>query len=220
MKHPAKYSAQILAAFAQHIAPTDKVLDPFGGTGLIHTLDANTTDVEIEPEWANMAIPEGHTGTRICGNALRLPFPDGAFDVLSTSPCYGNRFSDSHKAKDSSTRRSYTHDLRAATGNPDRKLHPDNSGTLQWGDAYRAFHVEAWTEAVRVLRPGGRFILNIKDHPRNGKRQYVSRWHHDTLVTLGLTHETIEHIEAAGMRYGANRERTKTELIYTFRRPQ
>ncbi len=30
---------------------------------------------------------------------------------------------------------------------------PDNSGAMQWGPEYREFHEQAWTEAVRVLRP-------------------------------------------------------------------
>ena len=48
---------------------------------------------------------------------------------------------------------------------------------MQWGDAYRSFHVKAWREAWRVLRPGGRFVLNIKDHIRNGERMPVTDWH-------------------------------------------
>ena len=37
------------------------------------------------------------------------------------------------------------------------------SAVLQWGQAYRDFHAAAWVEASRVFRPGGRFLLNIKD---------------------------------------------------------
>ena len=222
MKHPAKYSTAILDEFARHIAPSDKVLDPFGGTGLIHTLDAHTWDVEIEPEWSAMKVENvggSALPTRLCGNALDLQFSDGFFDVIAVSPVYGNRFSDHHNAKDPSKRRSYTHDLRAATGDNERKLHPDNAGTLQWGEAYRAFHYDAWGEAIRVLRSGGLFLLNVKDHIRGGERQRVCEWHRKTIVRLGLIHEDTAKIEAPGLRYGENRERAGSELVYRFSKP-
>ena len=78
-----------------------------------------------------------------------------------TSPTYGDRLADHHDARDGSVRHSYKHDLG-------RDLHPDNSGAMQWGPAYRDFHTAAWVEVRRVLRPGGRFVLNVKDHVRGG----------------------------------------------------
>jgi tRNA G10 N-methylase Trm11 len=84
-----------------------------------------------------------------------LPFADASIDAIVTSPTYGNRLADHHRASDPLLRRSYTHDLG-------RPLHSENSGAMQWGDAYRAFHRRAWAEAVRVLKPGGRFVLNVK----------------------------------------------------------
>ncbi len=132
-----------------------------------------TIGVEIEPEWASL------NKRTVVGNALALSFGDGDFDAVVTSPTYGNRLADSHNAKDGSLRRSYTHDLG-------RKLSGDNSGSMHWGDEYREFHHRAWTEAARVLRPGGRLVLNISDHIRKGRRQYVSSWHVETLISLGL----------------------------------
>jgi hypothetical protein len=49
-----------------------------------------------------------------------------------------------------------------------RPLTPGNSGALQWGEEYRALHVAVWTECRRVLKPGGIFVLNVKDHIRGG----------------------------------------------------
>jgi tRNA G10 N-methylase Trm11 len=95
----------------------------------------------------------------VVGDALALPFPDATFDAVVTSPTYGNRMADHHHARDGSLRYSYTHTLG-------RSLHPNNSGTLHWGAEYQRFHSLAWREVWRVVRPGGRFVLNIKDHVR------------------------------------------------------
>ena len=201
VKHPAKFSDPILRVVDGWVRMEAfwlpkrlrrlRILDPFAGTGLVHQLPGLTFGVELEPEWATM-----HPRTQV-GNALALPWKRNSFDVIVTSPCYGNRFADSHNAQDGSLRRSYTHDLG-------RKLHPDNAGQLHWGDEYRRFHREAWREAARVLRPGGLFILNVSDHIRGGKRVPVSAWHVTTLEAMGL--EVFAHRDVATrrMRQGEN----------------
>jgi hypothetical protein len=88
---------------------------------------------------------------------------------------------------------------------------------MQWGDAYREFHVKAWTEATRVLAPGGTFVLNIKNHIRAGKEQPVTEWHIETLLSLG--YQLIEHekINTPSMRYGQNAEkRIEYESVVKF----
>lgn len=212
VSHPARYSAELLEVFAEVLADYSKVLDPFAGTGLIHQLADQgdgvhqTIGIEIEPEWAAQ-----HPATQV-GDARDLPFDDGEFDAICTSPTYGNRMADSHDARDPSTRRSYTHDLG-------RKLSSGNSGRLQWGKAYRDFHEQAWDEIIRVLKPRGRFVLNIKDHIRAGVRQYVSGWHVTTLCNLGL--ELLFHVEveASGMRAGSNGDLRCPEFVYVFENP-
>jgi hypothetical protein len=94
-------------------------------------------------------------------------------------------------------RLTYTHKLGHA-------LNPNNSGAMQWGTEYRAFHVAAWTEARRVLEPGGVFVLNIKDHIRGGVRRKVTDWHIEALEALGFVWTEHVKVDCPGMRYGQN----------------
>lgn len=104
--HPAKFPKYVLdrialyvRAEARQLGRPARVLDPFAGVGRIHDLPrryAETTGVELEPEWAACRA------RTIVGDALALPEDwTGRFDVVATSPCYGNRMADSHEARDS-----------------------------------------------------------------------------------------------------------------------
>jgi SAM-dependent methyltransferase len=207
VSHPARYSDELLPVFADLLHDHRSVLDPFGGTGKIHALGQHghdTTAVEIEPEWAGL-----HPRT-LCASALHLPWDDATFDAICTSPTYGNRLADHHNAADPHLRRSYTHDLG-------RPLHDDNSGAMQWGDQYRDFHRRAWAEAVRVLKPGGRFVLNIKDHIRGGAWQDVAGWHVAELCRLELTVAAVRPVVTGHLRQGVNGElRVPAELVVAF----
>jgi SAM-dependent methyltransferase len=211
VSHPARYSKELYPLFVDLLgtlfagAPAS-ILDPFAGTGGIHRLKEHgyrTVGIELEKEWADL-----HPDT-VCGSALDLPFGDETFDAIVTSPTYGNRLADSHNASDPELRRSYTHDLG-------RGLSVDNSGAMQWGQKYRDFHEEAWTEALRVLTTDGVFLLNIKDHIRAGARQHVSGWHVTTLCRMGLT--LLEHHDVAtgNLRQGANASLRFNEQVYVF----
>lgn len=211
VSHPARYSTGMVETFDRLLCEAGlgggRVLDPFAGTGLIHGLadisaEWETVGIEIEPEWAGL-----HERTRV-GSALDLPFEDSEFDAIVTSPTYGNRLADSHNASDPESRRSYTHDLG-------RKLSEGSSGAMQWGHDYRCFHVEAWREAYRVLRTGGIFLLNIKDHIRGGVRQEVSAWHLQAAQDEGFKLRWVEWIPTRSMRAGANGE-TRIDGEYVF----
>jgi SAM-dependent methyltransferase len=205
LKHPAKYTDSILVALQAEVDdyrearrhPFPLVLDPFAGTGRIHELERCATfGVEIEPDWAEM-----HDDT-IEGDATNLHFVSDAFiNMVITSPAYGNRMADNFERKDGRTEHTY----RAALGRPPSD---GSSGKLQWGGPYRELHHKAWAEAVRVLRPGGRLVINTKDHPRNKVIEEVSAWH---LGAVLLAHPEMSllravKVETPGDRFGANKD--------------
>ena len=206
-RHPARFSEPILEAVRGYLPSGAHVLDPFAGTGRVHELRSHgfhTVGVEIESEWANLR------SQTIVGNALALPFAEASFDAVVTSPCYGNRFADHHKAKDGSRRRSYRHDLG-------RPLHPDNSGQLQWGPAYKAFHERAWAEVRRVLKPDGIFVLNVSNHIRAGVVQPVVQWHCAHMYAIGFELSVGRLVKTQRMRYGQNgRARVEGEWVLVF----
>lgn len=224
-KHPAKFSAPIMegivAMLDRHGWPR-RILDPFAGTGRVHELNdhvgwrleqpwsLHTVGVEIEPDWAVM-----HPQTIVANARGKLPFPDGTFDCMVTSPCYGSRMADHHNARDGSVRRSYTHDIG-------HHLHPDNAGTLHWGPAYRLFHQDAWTECLRVLQAGALLIVNVSNFIRGGVEQLVTEWHLDWFLTHHCQILDLDRVNTARMRYGANREarpRWENLLVLRYRPP-
>lgn len=212
ISHPAKFNQPVLECFREELANVRGVLlDPFAGTGRIHTLRSDSLDtygIELEPEWAEMS-----PFTTI-GSALDLPYDDEIFDVIATSPTFGNRMADRYDGRDGSKRYTYTTSLG-------RQLSPENSGGMQWGPSYRDFHRVAWSEAVRVLRPGGKFLLNCADHIRKGEQQYVCRFHIDVLRDLGLEYRKSILVNTRKMGHGANGEsRIPGEYVFVLVKPK
>lgn len=220
MLHPAAYSQNILDLVLDKGLLPERgiVLDPMAGIGRIHMLATDTRytmGVEIEPEWA-----AAHPDT-VVGDATALLFGAGSFDAVMTSPCYGNRYADHHAAGDGSYRRSYTHDLRAMTGDPARRLAAMNSGRYYaWNPEYEGIHRLAWREVYRVLKPGRRFILNVSDFVRAGRVVEVVAMHIGICTELGFKFIARYDVATPRMRYGANAgARVETEAVLVFVKP-
>lgn len=206
MSHPCKYNRSLIPHFEQMLGGSRiKVLDPFAGTGYIFDLlpQYDWTGIEIE-EW-----PNRHPLVQQ-GNALHLPFEKEYFDAVITSPTYANRLADHHEARDGSKRNTYKHALG-------HNLHFDNTGQYQWGNDYKVLHHFAWKETYRVLKFGGIFILNIKDHIRKGVRIEVTEWHKSKLIQRGFTFIEEIKVNLKGNGFGTNgKVRVGYESILRF----
>lgn len=214
--HCAKFSNALLP-IARHLLGCvaelpagSRVLDPFAGTGkgvafLRDVCGYRAVGMELEGEF----IDDKDVS---CGNALDMAiFRPGEFQAVFTSPTYGNRMAD--KDMRESVAGTYAKSLG-------RVASEGSSCHLQWGDAYREFHVAAWTEADRVLMRGGYFLLNIKDHVRGKRLQHVPEWHAGVLGGLGYSLVEAFEVPTPGNRRGANHEaRVDHELLVLYRKP-
>lgn len=237
-KHPARFSSPVFDVMAQHVWKGAHVLDPYAGTGGVHQLQdlgCTTIGIEIEQEWAAM------NPLTFLGDATKMVFPDEEFDIVFTSPTFGNRMADHHEAKDpckkcrgegatqqkqgwldtctacSGTGYSKRHTYRHMLGRP---LTTGNTGGMQWGDEYRRYHKAAWKECFRVLGHNGLLILHIGDHIRNGERIKVSKWHYKTLRKIGFEPVSIEKVYVKKMKHGANRKkRIPFEYVIVMSKP-
>lgn len=253
--HPAKFNPNVLReAVVVLRAERDRqgkplrVLDPFAGTGRIHWLgdvlcpDAVTETVGVEIE------PEGHHMDRrtIVGDATALPAKwRGTFDVMFTSPCYGNRMADKHNAKDAcktcagagaidepgqrnvcpncggsglSKRNTYRHSLG-------HDLADNSAAGMQWGPKYRALHDAAWHAAFDAITPGGLAIINAKNFYRTRAAQVelvrVVEYHLNAWLVMGATMVSAILVPTRGNRHGTNgQRRVDHEMLLVVRTPE
>ena len=200
--HPAVYTLGVVPTFAALLRRGPlRVLDPFAGHGHIHKLrdlgDYSTAAVEMQEGWA-----AAHPDT-LCGDSRSLPFDDDEFDAVATSPAYGNRLADyglSGPPADAALRRSYA----CSYGEP---LLEGNAAALPFGPEYKEIHIAVWDEVVRVVRPGGVVLLNVKDFWCDGEHVGVSGWHltHFT-QRLGAEINATVSIESSGWTEADNGE--------------
>lgn len=244
--HPAKFSIEVLDAIDVIVPEGVTVLDPFAGVGFIHRLKGRSTiGVELEPEWASvhprtiqgnalaLPIPDesvpwvvtspcygnrmadhhdakekcrpcGGTGeVKAIGPLIVFDPPTHSTVLVPCSKCEGFGFR-------TYRRLTYRHQIGHA-------LHVENSGALQWGPKYRAFHEWAWTEVRRVLTRPGFFVLDIKNHWRDHKLQRVMEWHLGALVRMGFEVASVDPVEVKGMGLGQNRDvREPHEFVILF----
>lgn len=211
--HPATYPAAVMEIFRDLIPGGSRVLDPFAGVGTIHELrpECLTSGIEIEAEWASASEHTLHGDSRI----LMAGIPAGSFDVVATSPAYGNRLADPYyEASDAHARRTYALDL----GRP----LSDGSGAgceFDTDGAYEELHEAIWTEASRIVRPDGLFLLNCKDFQRDGRIMPVTGWHIATLTDLGFVVIDLRTLPAAGLPFTTAKPLSELVVVLRKERP-
>jgi hypothetical protein len=214
VKHPAKFSRElydpIFKAWRDNRAEDDNgwIVDPFAGVGRIHEIFRDALAIEIEPEWADQSATLGDTW---CGDFFEWE-PDRKISAIVTSPTYGNRMADHHDAQDGSRRNTYRHLLG-------RELTDNNSGAMQWGVEYRAFHIKFLNRAYEILAGGGLLILNVKNHIRKGEEIDLVSWFRKRAVSTGFRFVEEVFVPTRGLRDGANGDlRVAGEYVQVYER--
>lgn len=206
MSHPAKFTDKFIPIFANLLRGKNVVLDPFAGTGKIGMIrnfgfEGRIICNEIEEGFKEDYDVEWHFQDSENLNFLE----DQSVDAICTSPTYGNRMADTYT--DKTKRITYT----ACLG---KKLKSGNTGSMQFGMKYKEKHFKIYKELYRVLKTGGTFILNISNHIRGGSEVDVTKWHLETLVSIGFKINEIKQIETQRMGFGKNGgKRCKCEFI-------
>lgn len=213
IRHPAKYTNSFMPVFADILEDTRNVLDPFAGTGKIGLLKAygykgQIYANEIEKEW--LKDNEFNCDVLSYEDAEYLYYPEAFFDAICTSPTYGNRMADHHICNDDSKRNTYTHCLG-------RQLTDGNTGKMQYGEQYRDKHDKIYCNLSKMIKPGGLFILNVKNHIRKGVEIDVTKFHIQTLTKHGFKLDKRLFMTTPSLRYGANaNKRVNGESILVF----
>lgn len=214
VRHPAKFSPEIVAALTLRlpacVPPPARLLDPFAGVGTVHKLAERgyeTVGVEIEPEWAQQ-----HPDT-IRGDSRSLPFDADDFDIVVTSPAYGNKMARTSPAH---ILGGPVYDYATQLG---RSPSQGSSALHAFGDAYKALHEAVWGECARVLRAGGEMWLNTRDPLQDGRAVPVTAWHLAALRALGFTERGCYVVTTQGMRGGQNTDRQQGETIWRLTLP-
>lgn len=210
--HPAKFSDEILGLLrvilgAGHLDHPGPILDPMAGLGRLSELGLPVILGELQLKWARRCPRPAYVA-----DAARLPFRANSFWLVASSPTYGSRMADKY-AGDGTARYTYT----ISHGEP---LHPQNTGGMQWGQAYKDKNADILWDIYRVLKPGGCFILNVSDHYRRGRRQKVCAWWIRTAQETGFIPVQGYRVHTKRMRNGANSElRVPYEMVFVLQKP-
>lgn len=186
MKHPAKMNFHLQQAIIEYVASEgDVLLDPFGGTGtliiaalqgmkvILIDIEAGYHRLEIlARENLNKQVPgAGDLVTILHGdNRLLLPIP---CNHIITSPPYAGAM-DIRKVR---KQKEGKDDLlvKADEMMVEYSRSPRNISKLN-PFLYNMEMEKVYKLCYQSIKPGGTFVLVIKDRIEEGKRVYLSKW--------------------------------------------
>ena len=214
-KHPAKFNDALIPVIAAAINGRARVLDPMAGTGKIATVkdygfcgQVFCNDIE---DWGAARVYNQLVDNWTFCDAAKLPYPDGFFDAIATSPTYGNGINQNRPAVPWYRVITY----RAYFGKP---LTEGNTGSVKWGKTYRDMHLRIYAEMKRVLSRDGVLVVNMADFVKSAEIVKVSEWHAQALAQCGFEMVGHEEVACKKMRFGSNgHKRVGHEVVMTFR---
>ena len=223
--HPAKFSKRCLAEIAELLRPHypdgGQMLDPFAGEGGIHALAEHgwaTVGVEKVGRWAAKHPHTVHgDSTQLCPGL----FAPETFDVVATSPTWGNGMNQRNPNPNAGVGRRYSYP--DAAGEP---MEATNTGGARFTKTdkgtYRQLHLTIWPQVVRVIRPDGLLVLNCRDST-NGDDGFrdVTGWHIEVLQSYGMRLGTMSGVTAKGLGFGQRRRWVgDAELLVVMRKTE
>jgi DNA modification methylase len=208
--HHAKMNLNLLqAVLDRYTDPGDLVLDPMGGTGsvlvgLLTGRHVATGDIEIQ--WAHLLkqnqislahrsiIAFATSGLTAQWDAARLPLASGQADMVLTSPPYYDTFSNWDASSNILEERHNRHGLSYG-------VHRQQVANLHVYEDYLRAMREIYAEAKRILRPGGKLVLVVKDVIRGGRVVPVVRDNELLVRALGFSLVDRFDVPARGTRF-------------------
>ena len=179
--HHAKANLNLLQAILDRYSdPGDLVVDPMGGTGSIYIgllTGRRVLAGDIEAQWARLLqdnksqlatrslIALSTSGLACRWDAAKLPLAAGQADICITSPPYFDTFSDWDISSQSLVEDAKLNDHGISYG-----LHPQQIANIHVYESYLRAMLAVYLEVNRVLRPGGKLVLIVKDCIRGGRR--------------------------------------------------
>lgn len=180
--HPAKMLPGLADLLVSDYAKVgDEVLDPMCGIGT--TLQScaeqgvSSHGIDIEQKYVDVCMSRGFSAVQ--GDACDLPFGDSSFDVIITSPPYGEaigRSGDRAIEKTISAKSKYEEKRFGKTLTPHAVYgtHDKNLGSLplmrKKDPCFVNVFPSVMSECYRVLKSGGMCVFVVKDQRRGRRR--------------------------------------------------